>query len=105
MTKTIFCLEQTGLYSNYLTRELAKYSGNVAIETPARLKHLSRLTREKNDKIDSIRIAQYAYKNRDDIIFAEAKRSVIARLANLSSLRLRLIDTQKGLKTPLKEQI
>jgi transposase len=104
VTKSIFCMENTGIYCNHLKTYLKKIKANLAIEHPLHIKQSFGLVRGKNDKIDAIRIANFAFKNKQDITSVIPKRPVIQKLANLCSLRSRLLDIQTALKMPLKEQ-
>ncbi len=84
LTKAVFCMEHTGIYNNHLLACLGKLRG-------------------KNDKVDSIRIADYAYTQREKVRLWSPKREVVQQLAHLSAARSRLIEAKKMLKTPLKE--
>src|SRR6478609_3230669 len=59
--------------------------------------------RGKNDKVDAMRIAEYAYKNREYVRLWQPKRDVVKQLAHLVAVRTRLIAGHKMLKTPLSE--
>ena len=59
--------------------------------------------RGKNDKVDAIRIAGYAYKHREALRLWHPKRETVEQLAHLAATRSRLITVKKQLKTPLKE--
>jgi transposase len=60
--------------------------------------------RGKNDKLDAIRIAEYAYKNRDTIVLHIPKRPVVEQLNHLCSLRDRMNVIGRTLKTRISEQ-
>jgi transposase len=104
MPKAIFCMEHTGIYANRLLGVLKKLKANIVIEDAVHIKNSLGLLRGKYDKIDSIRIASYAYKNRDELRMWIPKRVIIEQLAQLSALRNRLMDTQMRLTIPLNEQ-
>lgn len=99
----IFCMEHTGIYTNHLLVYLHKKKANICLEAATYIKNSLGNIRGKNDKVDAIRIAEYAYKNREDLRLWDPKREVIEDLAQLSATRSRLIDALKLLKTPLKE--
>jgi transposase len=101
--KTVFCMEHTGIYSNHLLSCLFQKKANVCMEAATQIKRSLGNLRGKNDKVDSERIASYAYKNRDELRLWTPRRDVVQELAHLSSTRSRLIKTKKMLKTPLKE--
>jgi transposase len=104
LTKAIFCMEHTGIYNNLLLTFLYKKNANICIEAASQIKNSLGNIRGKNDKIDAIRIAEYAYKNREELRLWKPKREVIQQLAHLTSTRSRLLDAQKLLTVPLKEK-
>jgi transposase len=103
LAKAVFCLEHTGIYNNHLLVYLHKKKANICLEAASHIKNSLGNIRGKNDKVDAIRIAEYAYKNREELRLWQPKREVIQKLAYLTSIRNRLLDVQKHLKTPLKE--
>lgn len=99
----LFCLEHTGIYNNPLLEYFEKNSCNVWLESAIHIKHSSGLTRGKNDKIDSYRIALFAYRNRESARVWQPKREVIKRLKSLSGMRCRLLQAKVQLEIALKE--
>jgi transposase len=83
---------------------LYKKKANICLEAAAQIKSSQGKIRGKNDKIDAIRIAGYAYKERETLRLWKPKREIVQQLAHLAATRLRLITVKKQLKTPLKEQ-
>ena len=103
LNKAVFCLEHTGIYSNHLLSVLHDKKAPICLESATQIKNSLGNLRGKNDKVDAIRIAEYAYRNRDKLRLWQPKRDVIQQLAHLSTLRSRLVEVQKLIKTPLKE--
>jgi transposase len=103
LSEAIFCLEHTGIYNNLLLAFLNKKNANICLELATQIKNSLGNIRGKNDRIDSIRIAEYAYKNRDELSLWKPKREIIQKLTYLTATRSRLLQAQKILKTPLKE--
>jgi transposase len=101
--KAVFCMEHTGIYSNHLLACLYKKKALVCLEAASQIRNSLGNIRGKNDKIDSIRIAEYAYKNREELRLWKPKRDAVQQLSLLSATRSRLIKAKKMLKTPLKE--
>ena len=62
------------------------------------------MQRGKNDTVDAYRIAEYAYRFRDQIRLWTPPRPVIQQLAFLSAARQRLIQAYNLLAGPLAEQ-
>lgn len=103
LSRAIFCLEHTGIYSNHLLLCLHKLKANICLEAATHIKNSLGNIRGKNDKIDAIRIAEYAYKSREELRLWTPKREVVVNLSQLSSTRSRLIQAKKILTTPIKE--
>lgn len=104
MSKAIFCMENTGIYNNFILATLKKFKANIVQENPLHIRNSLGNIRGKHDKVDAIRIAQYAYRHREELRLWAPKRKVVQQLAELSSLRFRLIAIQVALRTPLQEQ-
>lgn len=104
LTGAVFCMEHTGIYNNRLLVILHKKKANVWLESALQIKRSSGNIRGKNDKVDAIRIADYAYTKRDKVRLWTPKREVVQQLANLAAARSRLIEAKKILRTPLQEQ-
>lgn len=104
MNRALFCMEHTGIYGNCLLDTLSSHRASVVLETPVKIRNSLGIVRNKNDKIDAIRIANYAYENRDKLQLWTPKRPVLEQLARISALRSRLVNVQTALKIPLKEQ-
>lgn len=104
ISRAVFCMEHTGLYCNHILSTLKKFKANIVQENSLHIRNSLGNIRGKYDKIDAIRIAQYAYKNRDELKLWTPRRKVIQQLAHFTSLRYRLISLQSALKTPLTEQ-
>ncbi len=103
LSNAVICMEHTGIYNNLLLEYLHKKQANICLESALQIKNSQGNVRGKNDKIDSIRIAEYAYTFREKLKLWQPKREVIQQLARFSSDRTRLIAAQKMLQTPLNE--
>ena len=99
----IVCMEHTGIYCYPLLDYLTKQKIKVCIEPALRIKQSQGMQRGKNDKIDSKRIARYAYKNADELKFWQPKREVIQKLRALLVVRERLIRAKTQFEVPVKE--
>jgi transposase len=103
LQQAVFCMEHTGIYNQHLLGFLHGKKAAVCLESAVHIKRSSGLQRGKNDQVDALRIAQYAYKNRETLQLWQPKRQVITQLKELSALRSRLLNAQKQLSVPLKE--
>jgi transposase len=101
---TIFCMEHTGIYNLPMVKWLQNHQGKIWMESGVHIRKTLGLVRGKNDKVDSIRIAMYAYINRHQIKLWKAPRKLIERVAALLSQRLRLNKAKKQLNTANQEQ-
>ncbi len=63
----LVCFEHTGMYSFSLSCFLTEHKIDYVMESPIQIKRSMGLIRGKNDKIDSVRIADYAYRRRDQL--------------------------------------
>jgi transposase len=104
IANTLFCMEETGMYSWPLISVLERISSNVVIENAYHIKTSLGLKREKSDKLDARNIALYAYKNRGDLKFHVPKRPAMQSLQMLENLRSRMINLRVALNNPLGEQ-
>jgi transposase len=100
---SLFCLEHTGMYNYPLLQFFSKQGASVWVENPIQIKRSLGLQRGKNDKVDAVRIAQYAYRSKQQVKLWQPTREVIERLKHLSALRERLVETRKRLLTPVEE--
>jgi transposase len=103
LTRAIFCMEHTGIYNNHLLSCLHQKKTNICLESAIHIKKSLGNIRGKNDKIDAIRIAGYAYEKREKLRLWAPKRDVVLQLAHLAATRTRLVEARKMLKAPLKE--
>jgi transposase len=101
--QTLFCMEATGLYCFPLTEFLTSNEIDTWIEHATQIKKSTALSRGKNDKADSKRIAVYATKNLDRLRLWKPMDTTLQKIKHLASLRERLVDTKKRLITPIKE--
>jgi transposase len=101
---TVFCMEHTGLYNLPLVKWLNANGGNMWLESGVHIRRTLGLVRGKNDKVDSSRIAMFAYINRHQIRLWKPPRKVIERISMLLSQRSRLIKAKKQLQTANLEQ-
>lgn len=103
LNKAIFCMEHTGIYNNHAVTCLYKRKAHICLEAATQIKNSLGNIRGKNDRVDAMRIAGYAYDKRERLRLWEPKREVVQQLSHLAATRLRLITVKKQLKTPLRE--
>jgi transposase len=103
--KAVFCMEHTGYYCNHLIEFLSSVEANIVMDNPLHIKRSLGLVRGKTDKSDSVRIALYAHKNRDELKLWTPRRAIISELKNLVTVRSRLLSVSLLLNNPLKDEL
>ena len=81
--KMVICAEHTGVYGNNLQLFCEKKGYALCLESPLQIKRSMGLVRGKDDQIDAIRIAQYAYDHREKLTLFKRPSDNILALSNL----------------------
>jgi transposase len=102
--ETIFCMEHTGLYNLPLIKWLQANRCKIWLESGVHIRKTLGLVRGKSDKVDSLRIAMFAYTNRHQVKLWIPPRKVVERLGALLSQRQRMMKARKQLATANSEQ-
>ena len=102
--KIIFVFEHTGLYSHQLSVYLTSRDIPFLMVPGLEIKRSLGMARGKDDKKDATKIAQYAYRLRDEIEPSKLATEEVMSLKRLLSLRERLVKQRSGFKASLKEQ-
>ncbi len=97
-------MEHTGIYNAHLLQQLYELKLALWLESSLQIKQAGGMQRGKTDKVDAQRIAQYAYRFRDQMRLWEPPREVIQKLAFLSATRQRLNQAYNLLAVPVAEQ-
>ncbi len=105
VAQVIVCVEHTGIYCLPLLDYLVKAKIRVAVEPALQIKQSQGMSRGKTDKVDAKRIAQYAFKNHQDLRFWKPQRLVIQKLKALLVARERLVKIKVQLQTPINESL
>jgi len=90
----LFCFEHTGLYSYSLCEYLTQNMYFTWVENPLQIKRSLGIKRAKNDKIDSLEIAKYAWRFQDKAKSYTMPSAHINELQNLEALRKRLMKSK-----------
>lgn len=98
VSESLFCMEHTGIYCTPFIEVSEMHSLNLWIENATQIKLSIGLQRGKNDKIDSSRIAEYAFRNQDKISLRKPEREAMKKLKGLNLARTRLVETIKSLQ-------
>ena len=103
--EALFCMEHTGLYTRELVSFLLQRESKVWMESALHLKRSMGMTRGKNDKVDSYRIARYAMTNNDKAVLLKLSSGTLLKLKDLMANRERLSKNYQALKGILKSKV
>lgn len=101
--QTIICFEHTGIYSLPLALFLDQNNVSFAMVPAIEIKRSIGLVRGKNDVVDAIRIAEYAYLRREKIKLYKVPSKNILQLQKLISTREKLVKQKAGYMADFKE--
>jgi len=104
LSECLFCAEYTGIYNTPLQNVVTKKELNMWVEKAMQIKRSQGMQRGKNDKIDSLRIAQYALKNREELRLWHPLRKELMLLKKLVSSRKRLLSVKKQITQTFTEK-
>lgn len=103
----IVCMEHTGRYSYDFAESLSSRKLDFCMIPATKIKGAFAGARGKNDKVDAVRIAKYAYRYRDEITPMSLKDENILKLRDLANDRKMLvkdISSRKAIMTEYKNK-
>ena len=100
----LICAEYTGRYIYPLTVACQELDVFLWLDDPTRIKNSLGLTRGKNDAIDAIRIAEYAYRYSDKAVRYAIPDAALVSMKNLLSDREFLLTDKKRFQMQLSDQ-
>lgn len=103
VSQLFIVIENTGVYHRRLWQFCGEQNIALHIGNAAHIKWSLGITRGKSDKIDSNRLCQYAYKNRDELQATAALNPVILQLKDLMAARVKLLGQYNSTKAYLQE--
>lgn len=101
--KTLVLLENTGIYHRHLWTFCSSENLPIHIGNAAHIKWSFGIARGKNDKIDSMRLCNYAYKHYDEVKTTPPLNKQLVLLKDLITSRSRLLSQKNSIQTYLKE--
>ncbi len=104
VAKSVCCMEHTGIYNAHILTYLQNISLPIWLENSLQIKKSGGLQRGKTEAIDAQRIAEYAFRFRDQMRLWQPPRPVLQKLAVLSALRQRFLLVRQQLQQPITEQ-
>lgn len=99
----LFCMEHTGIYTRQFVQFLLLQKAKVWMESALHLKRSMGMTRGKNDKIDSYRIARYAMTNADKVKLVTLSNRTLMLIKDLMSNRDRINKSFQSIKVSIRE--
>ncbi len=100
LLKSIFCMENTGHYTNHCLYTLSSLKTNVWMEMPIQIIKSQGFTRGKTDKVDAFRIAEYAMRFQSKFKAWNKPSQNMQMLKTLSQLRDKLIQNINQYASP-----
>lgn len=100
-TKSLFCAENMGKYTSVLALFSVENKLNLSLACPLDIKHSAGLTRGKSDRIDALRIAQYAQRKCRTMKLYTLPESTLVKLRNWLNLRNIHIKNKVALENQL----
>lgn len=98
----LICLEATGVYGETLCYWLTAKGYQVAVEAPLKVKRAFSDKSHKNDKADSKKISEYAFRYFDELKFWRPKANIIEQIKVLLMTREQLVGQKTALLNTLK---
>jgi len=99
----LIVMENTGFYHRLIWAFCSRNNLLVHIGNAAHIKWSFGIARGKNDKIDSLRLCQYAYKESDSLKAMPALNSNLLLLKDLVAARNKLVSQITAINTYIKE--
>ncbi|MBO1223820.1 MAG: IS110 family transposase [Candidatus Scalindua sediminis] len=98
---SIICMEATGVYCDNLCYYVSSQNYPLVLEAPHKVKkaftHL-----DKNDRVDSQQISEYAYRFKDKLTLWEPKSYILEQIQVLLTTREQLLKQRSANKNSLK---
>jgi transposase len=103
LSNLIICIEHTGIYGLPLLKAVVKKKLRICVEPARQIKLSQGMTRGKSDTLDARRIASYAFKNCENLVFWAPQRECVQKLKALLTTREGLIKAKLLLEKPVNE--
>jgi transposase len=94
---TLICMEHTGIYGNLLITKLFEVKANFCVEMSLRIVRSLGIQRGKTDKLDAIRLAQYAAKHCKEMEPYRPLPEVLKKVKILIKAREQLVNFKADL--------
>lgn len=101
--QSLVVIENTGIYHRLIWSFCSKNQLPIHIGNAAHIKWSFGIARGKNDKIDSARLCNYAYKESDTLTASAPLKPVLLQLKDFISTRTKLLKQVTSLRVSIKE--
>ncbi|WP_420580852.1 IS110 family transposase [Reichenbachiella sp.] len=101
---TLLCAEHTGQYGNKLVEVALGLELNLWMESPYSILHSQGMVRGKNDKVDAIRIAEYAKRFEDKAQIVEPCSETVKELKLLITERSLMVQDLAKYKGQIEQE-
>lgn len=98
--QTVVCMEATGVYGEALAHFLVAQKWAVAIEAPLKVKRAFETSGPKTDAVDSLQIAEYAYRFADELHLWQPRGDILEQIQVLLAAREQFVRQRTAHKTP-----
>jgi len=99
----LICFEHTGMYSFELANFLTNKKISYVMESAIQIKRSMGMVRGKSDRVDAMRIADYAYRRRDKLKFTVLPSKLIYKIQKLLSIRETMVKQRACYKVTIQE--
>lgn len=99
---SIVCMEATGVYGEALCYWLVAHNYKLVVEHPLKVKKASTSKSHKTDKIDSQKIAEYAYRHVDKLKFWHPPLDIVEKIKVLLTTREQFVKQKTADTNALK---
>jgi len=93
---SVICMEATGVYGEVLTHFLLANHYAVSVEPPLKVKRAFKPEGSKSDPVDSVQIAEYAYRFYDQLSFWRPRAEILEQIQTLLTVREQLVVERSG---------
>ena len=100
-TNCVICLEATGVYGESLCYWLTAKGYHVSVEPPLKVKRAFSDKGHKNDKTDSKKISEYAFRYFDELKLWRPKANIVEQIKVLLMAREQLVGQRTALSNTL----
>lgn len=97
LDQTLICMEHTGVYGKLLIAKLTEKHVHLCVEMGYQIQRSLGLQRGKSDRVDAVRIANYAAKNAAELKPFEPTADILEQAKVLMKIREQLINSRSNL--------